>query len=343
MRDDALPGRRLALAAVAVFAMVALAIATTLALLHHRQVPPGGVAVARPVALPPGEPALQTAPQDDLAAYRRQQAGALARDDGAHVPIETALDRVAADPPLAPPSTPAGLVAPSGAPLPLGASFTDDAGRARSLSAILAGPSPVLLALGYDRCPQLCGMVLQGAIEAARATGLPATGYRLLFVSIDPGDGVADAAARARMERRYAELVAGDGAPPDITTLVGAPADVAALASAIGYRFVATPGAGDARFAHPAALFVLGPGGRVVRRLGGVRYDANALRAAIVEAAGGPVAPPDGLGRVALLCAHLDERTGHAGAVLAALRTAGAVTLAGLGALAWRTRRARSA
>jgi protein SCO1/2 len=239
----------------------------------------------------------------------------------------------------------AGLVAPSGAPLPLAARFIDDTGRARPLAEVLSGNAPVLLALGYDRCPQLCGMVLQGALEAGHATGLPAAGYRLLFVSIDPRDGPADAAARLRAERGYAATIAGNAPTPRIDALVGAPADVAALASAVGYRYEPTPDAGDARYAHPAALFVLTPDGRLARRLGGVRYDAAELRAAIGDAAEGRLGPSPtsmstGLGdRIALLCAHLDANTGHDGAVLAALRGVGLATLAALGALAWRTRR----
>lgn len=245
--------------------------------------------------------------------------------------------------PLASRPPAAGLVAPSGAPLPLAATFTDDAGGARPLGRILAGDAPVLLALGYDRCPQLCGMVLQGALEAAHATGLPASGYRLLFVSIDPRDGPADAATRLRLERGYAATIAGNAPAPRIDALVGAPADVAALASAIGFRDESTPDAGDSRYAHPAALFVLTPDGRLARRLGGVRYDPGELRAALADAAAGRASSSDSLGdRIALLCAHLDERAGHDGVVLAALRGVGLATLAALAALAWRTRRGGS-
>jgi hypothetical protein len=96
MRDDALPGRRFALAAAALATMVALAIATVMVLLHERAVPRGGVPVARPVALPPDEPMLQTAPQDELAAYKRAQSAALGRADATHVPIGLAMDRLAA-------------------------------------------------------------------------------------------------------------------------------------------------------------------------------------------------------------------------------------------------------
>ncbi len=96
MRDDALPVGRLALAGLAILLVVAIAIATVLTLLHRRGLPPGGVPVARPADVPASQPALQTAPQQDLAAYRRDQSAALARADADHVPIALAMARVAA-------------------------------------------------------------------------------------------------------------------------------------------------------------------------------------------------------------------------------------------------------
>ncbi|HEX7689384.1 MAG TPA: SCO family protein, partial [Burkholderiaceae bacterium] len=212
-------------------------------------------------------------------------------------------------------------------------------GRARTLGDVLAGRTPMLLMLGYDHCPQLCGLALQGALEAAHASGLPAAAYRLLFVSIDPADTPADAAARERVERDYAHFLAGTAPVPAITLMVGRPPAIAALAQAVGYRYAATPDAGDARFAHPAALFVVAPDGRISHTFGGIRYDAAELRRAVEDAAAGRVRP--GLGdRIALLCAHLDPHLGRwSTSVLAFARIVGLGTVAALGALAWRARR----
>ena len=96
MRDDALPTARIAAAGAAMLLVVGLAIATVFALLHERGVPPGGVPVARPADVPASQPLLQTAPQQDLVAYRRAQADALARADAGHVPIAQAMARLAA-------------------------------------------------------------------------------------------------------------------------------------------------------------------------------------------------------------------------------------------------------
>ena len=95
MRDDALPIGRLVLAGVAVAATVTLAVAVVLAMLAHRHVPVGGLAIDKPVQPEAGRPALQSAPQPDLAAYRAAKRQALeAADAGAS--IETAMAQQAA-------------------------------------------------------------------------------------------------------------------------------------------------------------------------------------------------------------------------------------------------------
>jgi len=75
MRDDALPWRRVLAVTGAIAAGMAAAVAVALLLMRHAGLPPGGSPVARPAG-PAGQPALQTAPQRDLAAYRREKARA---------------------------------------------------------------------------------------------------------------------------------------------------------------------------------------------------------------------------------------------------------------------------
>jgi len=80
MRDDALPMTRIVLAGFAVVLTVAVAVGVVLAILAHRHVPVGGIAIDKPSPLDAGLPMLQSAPQPDLAAYRAAKQQAL---DGA--------------------------------------------------------------------------------------------------------------------------------------------------------------------------------------------------------------------------------------------------------------------
>ncbi len=103
MRDDALPVRRIVVVGAIIAGAVAVAIGVVVATLAHRAVPLGGVPVARPAALGDDLPMLQTAPQQELATYRREKADALnglgwvdAASGVAHVPIDVAMTMLAA-------------------------------------------------------------------------------------------------------------------------------------------------------------------------------------------------------------------------------------------------------
>jgi len=228
-----------------------------------------------------------------------------------------------------------------GTALPPALPFVDSDGHEMRLGSSFGGP-PVVLVLGYHRCPQLCGLVAQGLLESVRATGLPPDASRLVFVSIDPDETPADAAARLKVDLDYARFLdAGAGAaPPFLRLLTGSRASIAALARAVGVEWqrTADEAAPAARFAHPSAAIVLTPEGRVSRYLMGVRFEPAELRAALVEAGEGRVGSLTE--RVALLCAHVDPHVGrHGAAALAGARIAALTTLAGVAFIVWRRHR----
>lgn len=85
--------------ALAIAAMVVAVVATVLGVLHLRGVPAGGERLSSGPALRLDAPGLSSAPQDDLAAYRRARqarldsAGWVDRERGlAHIPIADAMD-----------------------------------------------------------------------------------------------------------------------------------------------------------------------------------------------------------------------------------------------------------
>ena len=249
----------------------------------------------------------------------------------------------ARDGPLTPtPTAPAaGIVQHPGALLPLSAAFTDSSGRTLGLADELGHDGrPSLLMLGWHRCPQLCGLATQGALEAWRRSGLSPSATRLLFVSVDPDETPADAARRLRADVGYAEALrgAGDATPPRIERLVGPAPSIQALADSVGFRW--TPADAHARLAHPAGLIVVTPDGHVARYLMGVRFDPAELRDAVDAASAGRFGAVTD--RLALLCAHVDPQVGlHSGAVMLATRGLGLLTLAALVAFALRRRRTR--
>jgi protein SCO1/2 len=310
-----LPTRRIALAGAAIALTVALAVGAVFAWLRHADLPPGGAQTRslHDTAVP--GPPLQTAPQPDLQRYHEEKQ----RERNATLPPAAGIDQ-RLDAQL-PPDLP--LVDSLGRPVRLGDYF---------------GDRPLLLVLGYYRCPQLCGLLMHGLLEALHASRLPRREFRILRVSVDPGDDTASAAARREVDLAYADLLEGMQSAPqplELQLLTAQAPALKALTHSVGFRYERTEG--PARFAHPAAVIVLTPQGRVSRYLMGVRFDPWDLRLALVDAGEGRTG--DFSDRVALLCAHFDPRTGaHSAAVMASVRGLALLLVALLATLWWRRR-----
>lgn len=220
-----------------------------------------------------------------------------------------------------------------GARLPLDAELRDQQGKRAPLGTWF-GRVPVVLVPGYYRCTHLCGTVFEGVLQALALSGLRASEYRLLGVSIDPHED--GGAARTRFGA-YAALMPGGAA--DLALLSGDAAALETVQQALGYRAVPDPD--DDQIAHAAGFVVAAPDGRIAQFFPGVRFDPAALKAAVTAAREGVVAPSFS-DRLALLCAHLDLAAGrHTGAALAAVRAAGLLVACGL--FAWMWRRLRGA
>jgi protein SCO1/2 len=250
----------------------------------------------------------------------------------------------AAAQPLALPGPPdAGLDAHPGALLPLDAALRDDLGQPVRLRDYFHPGQPVLLVLGYYRCTQLCGLLMQGLLESLRDSGLPRSDWRIVGVSIDPEDTPADAHRRRQLDRAYASFLQGANAPAlplHLDLLVADAAQGRAIAQAVGFRAERLPARGDgaaAGFAHPATVVVATPAGTVSRYFNGVRFDPAQVRAALVEASDGRVG---GFAeQVAILCSHFAPLVGrYSGSVLGAVRLLSLAAILGLALLAWRHR-----
>jgi len=226
-----------------------------------------------------------------------------------------------------------------GARLPLDLPVRDARGQATRLGAQFGGARPVLLVLGYYTCPNLCGIAMHGLIEALHATALPVDDYRIVGVSVDPQDTPASARTRAGVYDGYARFVFDDRNAPSSHLLVADAGGIDALAARVGFvstRMADAPASSP--IAHPTGVVVVTPQGRVSRYLFGVRFDADELRLALVEASAGRIGGFSD--RVRLLCAHFDPAIGlHSEAAMNAARVTGLLTVLLLGG--WIVRRLR--
>jgi protein SCO1/2 len=214
--------------------------------------------------------------------------------------------------------------------------FSDVASGSVRLDSLLGRGKPVLVTLGYHRCPMLCGLVLDGLVKAARASGLKVgKDFYAVDVSIDPAE---DAKLLEQTQKRVLSLAGSDNTAdwPFWSSVSDGGEAARKLADAVGFRYKFDPT--SKQFAHDAVAFVLTPEGVVARYLYGVDYPARDFRMAIVEAGGGRVGTS--FDKVLMSCYRYDPaKRRYAPFVMGFMRIgAGTVCLALIGLLAvlWR-------
>ncbi|HEX3905721.1 MAG TPA: SCO family protein [Polyangia bacterium] len=225
--------------------------------------------------------------------------------------------------------------------VPRGLTFTDVTGAPMALDTLLGQGRPVVVTLGYHRCPMLCGLVLDGLAKAAHTVGLGlGKDYTAVDISIDPGE---DPKLLQQNQHRVLEQ-AGQGLGKPLTRadwpfwVSSADGGAAArqLADAVGFRYKYDPL--SKQFAHVAVAFVLTPDGVISRYLYGVDYPARDFRMALVEASGGKVGTS--LDKVILSCYRYDPSTRRYGPFVYGFMRIGAglvfFALAGLMTVLWR-------
>jgi protein SCO1/2 len=201
----------------------------------------------------------------------------------------------------------------------LNLTFTAENGYPVALRDFFHQDKPVLVNLVYYSCPMLCTMVLNGQTAALRELAwTPGREFEVVTISIDPKDTF-DLARKKR-----ASYIENYGRPaPGWHFLTSDSDKVKKLADQLGfhYRYVEA----QAQYAHPAAIMVLTPEGRISRYLYGIHFNPRDVRLALTEAAQGRFGLSD---RILLYCFHYDPQA--RGYVLFAanlMRAAGALTV----------------
>lgn len=211
--------------------------------------------------------------------------------------------------------------------IPLDLHFHDERGRDVSLGQYFTN-KPVILTLVYYQCPMLCTEVLNGLLESAQEISLRmGKDYRIVTVSIDPRDRPIDALSRHRMyDGQYGRDPSGQG----WHFLTGSDPQIRALADAVGFRYAYDSQSGQ--YAHPSAIMVLTPSGKLSEYFYGITYRPRDLRLALVQASGGHIGNP--VDAILLYCCSYDAIRGRYALVISRiLRIAGALTVLGIALL----------
>lgn len=221
--------------------------------------------------------------------------------------------------------------------VPAGLRFQDSTGAHVSLDDLLHKGRPVVVTLGYHRCPMLCGLVLDGLAKATRSAGLTlGKDFSAVDVSIDPGEDI----NLLRQAQHRVVLAAGNGATaadwPFWVSGEDAGAAARRLADAVGFRYKYDPT--SKLFAHDAVAFVLSADGIISRYLYGVDYPTRDFRMALVDAGGGRIGTS--IDKAILSCYRYDPVTRRYGPYVFGFMRIGAglvfFALAGLLTVLWR-------
>lgn len=191
-----------------------------------------------------------------------------------------------------------------GANVPLNAVFRDETGATVMLSRYL-GERPIVLAMAYYKCPNLCTVVLNGMLESLRDVRQEVgRDFDVVVVSVDPTETPALAAEK---KHTYSMRYGRPGSAKGWHFLTGDAANIRLLADAVGFHYVYDPQ--SKQYAHASGIVVVTPDGKVSRYFLGIEYPPKEMRAALLQASESKIGSL--ANRLLLLCFHYDPNTGR--------------------------------
>jgi protein SCO1/2 len=181
-----------------------------------------------------------------------------------------------------------GIVEKVNSPIPLDLTFVDASGAEVTLGSFFNKGRPVVINLGYSRCPSICIAMRNQLVDTLPDTELElGEDFVVLNVSIDPEESVEESAAMKAMTLDDLEDEGLHVSPDGWKFLTGTQDAIAALTDAVGYRYLYIETQNE--YGHPGVLVLADGEGVVKRYLSGTAYSGRTLRLSIVETSQGKV------------------------------------------------------
>ena len=214
--------------------------------------------------------------------------------------------------------------------LPLDLVFRDEAGQEVKLGKYF-GQKPVVFALVYYDCPQLCTQILNGMVTTFRVLPFQiGKEFDVVTISFDPRETAALAATKKKVYVDYLPEKMQEGANNGWHFLTGDQANIERIADAVGFRYQWDDA--TKQFAHASAIMVATPEGKLSHYFYGITYSARDLRFGLMESSQNKIGSLSE--QLSLYCYMYDPTTGKYGAaVMRVLRITGVITLIGIVAM----------
>lgn len=184
------------------------------------------------------------------------------------------------------------LVQKPGEQVPLDLQFTDSTGALVPLGKYFNQSKPVVLALVYYGCPQLCPLTLERLQDRLNdVTYDLGDDFYTLVVSFDHTNTTAQAASAKQAYLTGYKNTGDKAAAAGWEFFTSDAGSVRRLADSVGFPFKYIPESGQ--YSHGSALVVLTPEGRISRYLNGLQptgEGGSELRLALLEASEGKIA-----------------------------------------------------
>lgn len=221
-----------------------------------------------------------------------------------------------------------------GGQVPPDLTFADEEGKAVTLRSYFEKQKPVILALVYYECPNLCTFLLNGAAESMKKLKWNVgEEFNVVAVSINPREG--PELAKKKRES-YVGLYDRETGSKGWHFLTGTEENIQTLADSVGFEFRYDEK--TKQYAHPATLFILTSEGKLARILSGIRFLPKDLRLALLEASEGKIG--NIVDQFLLFCYHYDPASNRYTLFATNLmKVGGAFTVLILGGLVFRLNR----
>ena len=162
---------------------------------------------------------------------------------------------------------------------------------------------PVVINMLYLSCPRICTFALDGSLEVINETDDLKMGsdYEFLSISFNPEETQIDSAEKSK--KYYSGLKnKSNSADNGWNFLTSDSENINKLTRAIGYNFRKD----GEEYAHPSALVILTPEGKISRYLYGLQHNPKDFKLALIESSDGKIGVSSLMNKVLLFCYQFD-------------------------------------